>query len=176
MITAIHSNIILIFKMVEIYIFWRGFFLTECSLQDVNSDRHFSLSEYCRLENIHFFMSLYRYISSLMGSLVTHNCMEFAIMAAKNVAFDCIFGLDAGKEAGFITCARTGRIWFKTNQHDEPKQLSRSNSNAICHLRAVQRIELKPFKATTIQVAYAKRAMSKRWNGSQVHCITHLSL
>ncbi len=89
---------------------------------------------------------------------------------------DCIFGLDAGKEAGFITCARTGRIWFNTNQQDKPKQLSRSNNNAICHLRAVQSIELKPFKATTIEVAYAKRAMSKRWNGSQVHCTPHSSL
>ncbi len=79
-------------------------------------------------------------------------------------------------EAGFITCARTGRIWFNANQHDEPKQLSRSNCNAICHLRAVQRIELKLFKATTIEVAFAKRAMSKRWNGSQVHCTTHSSL
>ncbi len=63
---------------------------------------------------------------------------------------DCIFGLDAGKEAGFITCARTGRIWFNANENDEPKQLSRSNTNAICHIRAVQRMELKPFKATTI--------------------------
>ncbi len=44
---------------------------------------------------------------------------------------DCIFGKDAGTEAGFITCARIGRIWFNTNQHDEPKQLSRSNRNAI---------------------------------------------
>ncbi len=78
---------------------------------------------------------------------------------------DCIFGLDAGKETGFITCARTGRIWFNINEHDELKQLSKSNCNAICHLRAVQRIELKPFKATTIKVALAKRAMSKTWNG-----------
>ncbi len=89
---------------------------------------------------------------------------------------DCIFGLDAGKEAGFIRCAQTGRIWFNANQHDELKQLSRSYSNAICHLQAVQRIELKLLKATTIEVAYAKRAMSKRWNGSKVHCTTHSSL
>ncbi len=27
-----------------------------------------------------------------------------------------------------------------------------------------------------MKVAYAKRAMSKRWNGSQVHCTTHSSL
>ncbi len=27
---------------------------------------------------------------------------------------DGIFGLDAGKEAGFITCPQTGRIWFNT--------------------------------------------------------------
>ncbi len=47
---------------------------------------------------------------------------------------DCIFGLDAGKEAGFITCARKGRIWFNANEHDEPKQLSRSSCNAVCHL------------------------------------------
>ncbi len=86
---------------------------------------------------------------------------------------DCIFGLDTGKEAGFITCARTCRIWFNANEHDEPKQLSRSNCNAICQLRAVQRIELNPFKATTIKVVYAKRAMSKRWNGSEVHSMTH---
>ncbi len=79
---------------------------------------------------------------------------------------DCIFGLDAEKQAGFITCARTGRIWFNANEHGEPEQLSRSSSNAICHLRAVRSIELKPFKATTIEVAYAKRAMSKRWEGS----------
>ncbi len=86
---------------------------------------------------------------------------------------DCIFGLDAGKEADFVTYARTGWIWFNANQHDEPKQLSRSNNNAICHHRSVQRIELKLFKDTTIEVAYAKRAMSKRWNGSQVLSITH---
>ncbi len=89
---------------------------------------------------------------------------------------DCIFGLDAGKEASFITCAQTGRILLNANEHGEPEQLSRSSSNAICHLRAVQRIELEPFKATTIEVAYAKRAMSKRWDGSQVHCMTHSSL
>ncbi len=88
----------------------------------------------------------------------------------------CIFGLDAGMEAGFITCAQTDRIWFNANEHDEPKQLPRSSSNAVCHLRAVQRIELKPFKARTIKVAYAKRAISKRWDGSQVHCMTHSSL
>ncbi len=28
---------------------------------------------------------------------------------------DCIFGLDAGTVAGFITCHRTGRLWFNTN-------------------------------------------------------------
>ncbi len=75
---------------------------------------------------------------------------------------DCIFGLDAGSVAGFITCARTSRLWFNANQCEEPKQVSRSDCNAICHLRAVQRIELKPFEATTIEVTYAKRAMSKR--------------
>ncbi len=31
-------------------------------------------------------------------------------------------------------------------------------------------------KATTIEVAYAKRAMSKRWDASQVHCTSHSSL
>ncbi len=82
---------------------------------------------------------------------------------------DYIFGLDAGKGAGFITFARTGRIWFNANEHGEPEQLSRSSSNAICHLRAVGRIELKPFEATTIEVAYAKKAMSKRWEESQEH-------
>ncbi len=55
-------------------------------------------------------------------------------------------------------------------------QLARSDINAICHLIAVQRIELKPFKATTIEVAYAKRAMSNRLDGSQVHCTAHSSL
>ncbi len=84
--------------------------------------------------------------------------------------------LDAGKEADVITWARTGRIWFNTNKHNEPKQLFRSICNAICHLRAVQRIELKLFKATTIEVAFAKGAMSKRWDGSQVHSMTHSSL
>ncbi len=34
---------------------------------------------------------------------------------------DCIFGLDAGKEVGFITCVRTDRIWFNANEHDQPK-------------------------------------------------------
>ncbi len=82
---------------------------------------------------------------------------------------DCIFGLDAGSVAGFITCARTGRLWFNANQLEEPKQLSRSDCNAICH----QIIELKLFNATTIEVAYAKRAMSRR---SKVHCMTHSSL
>ncbi len=89
---------------------------------------------------------------------------------------DCIFGMDAGKEAGYITCARLGRIWFNANEHGKPEQLSRSSINDICHLRAVQRIELKLFKATTIEVAHEKRAMSKRWEGSQVHCMTHSSL
>ncbi len=87
---------------------------------------------------------------------------------------DSIFKLDAGNEAGFITCAGTGRIWFNANEHGEPEQLSFSCSNAICHLRAVQRIELKLLKATTIEVASAKRAMSKRWDGSHVHCMTHM--
>ncbi len=76
--------------------------------------------------------------------------------------------------AGLITCQRTGTLWFNANQREEPKQLSRSYSNAICHLRAVQRVELKPFK--TIEVAYAKRAMSKQWDGSQVLCMTHSNL
>ncbi len=89
---------------------------------------------------------------------------------------DCIFRLDAGTVAGFIICQRTGRLWFNANQRDEPKQLSRSDSNAICHIRAVQRVELKPFKTCPIEVAYAKRAMSNTWNGSQVLCMTHSSL
>ncbi len=59
---------------------------------------------------------------------------------------DCSFGLDAGKGAGFMTCARTGKIWFNLNEYNEPKQLSRSSSNAICHLRAVKRFELKRSK------------------------------
>ncbi len=62
---------------------------------------------------------------------------------------DCIFGLDARSVVGFITCAQTGRPWFNANQ---------------------------PFKATTIKVAYTKRAMSRRWDRSQVHCMTHSSL
>ncbi len=74
---------------------------------------------------------------------------------------DCIVGLDTGKEASFIRCTRTGRIWFNANEHGDPEQLYRSCSNAICCLRAVQKIELKPFKATTIKVAYVKIAMSK---------------
>ncbi len=35
-------------------------------------------------------------------------------------------------------------------------------------------IEHKVFKATTIEVAYAKRVMSKTWDGSQVHSMTSL--
>ncbi len=89
---------------------------------------------------------------------------------------DCIFGLDAGTVAGFKTCQRMSRLWFNANQCDQPKQLSRSDSNAICHLRAIQRVELKPFNTCTIEVAYAKRAMSKKWDGSQVLCTTHSSL
>ncbi len=42
----------------------------------------------------------------------------------------------------------------------------------MCHLRAAKRIELKLFKAATIE----KRAMSKHWKGSQVYCTTHSSL
>ncbi len=89
---------------------------------------------------------------------------------------DCILGLDARKVAGFITCARTGRIWFNVNEHGEPEQLSRSSSNAICHLRAVQRVQLKPFQTCTIEVAYAKRAMSMKLDGSQVLCMMHSNL
>ncbi len=89
---------------------------------------------------------------------------------------DCIFGLDAGKVAGFITCALTGMIWFNANEHDEPEQLSGSSCNAVRHLRAVKRIELKPFKVANIEVAYAKRAMSKNWKGAQVHCMTYSNL
>ncbi len=48
--------------------------------------------------------------------------------------------------------------------------------NAICNIRAVQTVELKPFKTCTIEVAYAKRAMSKKWDGSQVLCMNHFSL
>ncbi len=91
---------------------------------------------------------------------------KLAIFVCDLGDIDCIFGLDAWKEAGFITCARTGRIWFNANKHDKPRQLSRSSCNAICHLRTVQRIELKPFKAITIEVAYAKRVMFKRWDES----------
>ncbi len=40
----------------------------------------------------------------------------------------------------------------------------------------MKRIELKQFKAKAIEVAYAKRAMFKRWNGLQVHCTTHSTL
>ncbi len=89
---------------------------------------------------------------------------------------DYIFGLDAGTVAGFITCHRTGRLWFNANQREEPNQLSRSYSNVICHHRAVLTVELKPFKTCTIEVAYAKRAMSKKWDGSQVLCTTHSNL
>ncbi len=89
---------------------------------------------------------------------------------------NCIIGLDAGTMSGFITCQQTSRLWFSSNQCDEPKQLSSSYSNAICHLLAVQRVELKLFKTCTIEIAYAKRAMSKKWDGSQVLCTTHSSL
>ncbi len=89
---------------------------------------------------------------------------------------DCIFRLDLGTVAVFITCHQTDRLWFNANQWEEPKQLSRSYSNAICHLQAVQRLELKPFKTCTIKVAYAKRAMTKKWDGSQVLCMNHLNL
>ncbi len=89
---------------------------------------------------------------------------------------DFIFGLDAGKVAGLIRCARTGRNCFNANKCNEPEQLSRSSCNAVCHLRVVQRIELKRFKVATIKVAYAKRAMSKNWKGSLVHCRTHSSI
>ncbi len=54
--------------------------------------------------------------------------------------------------------------------------MSRNYSNAIFHLREVQRVELKPFKTWNIKVAHAKRAMSKKWDGSQVLCMTHSSL
>ncbi len=37
-------------------------------------------------------------------------------------------------------------------------------------------IELKLFKTTTIEVEYAERTMSKRWDQSKVHCTTHSSL
>ncbi len=49
---------------------------------------------------------------------------------------------------------------------------------AIAMLYAIfeQFRELNLNKITTIKVAYAKRAISKRWNGSQVHCTTHSSL
>ncbi len=96
------------------------------------------------------------------------NTFKLPIFVCDLGDIDCIFGLYAGKQAGFITCAQTGRIWFNANEHGEPEQLSRSSSNAICHL--------KPLKATTIKIAYAKRAMSKRWDGSQVLCTTHSSL
>ncbi len=105
----------------------------------------------------HVSIQMYGYTHSYLSSLATWEVL---------IAFLC---WDAGKEAGFITCARTGRIWFNAKEQDEPKQLPRSSCNAICYLRAVQRIE--PFKATTIKVAYAKR-----WDESQVHCMTHSSL
>ncbi len=91
---------------------------------------------------------------------------------------DCIFGLDAGMVAGFIISNRTCILWFNSNQHEEPKQLSRAivMQSAICHLRAVQRVGLKLSKACTIEVAYAKRAMSRKWNGSKVFCTTHSNL
>ncbi len=44
---------------------------------------------------------------------------------------DCIFGLNTGSVAGFITRERTGRLWFNSNQREEPKQLSRGDYNAI---------------------------------------------
>ncbi len=47
----------------------------------------------------------------------------------------------------------------------EPEQLSRSSSNAICDLRAVRSIDLKPSKATTIKVAYARQLCSKDGKG-----------
>ncbi len=75
---------------------------------------------------------------------------------------DYMFGMDAGRITGFVTCAHTGRIWFNGNETGQPEQLSRSSCNAICHLRAVKRIKLKPFKAGTIEVAYAKRALLER--------------
>ncbi len=89
---------------------------------------------------------------------------------------DCIFGMDAGKTTSFITCSQTGIIWFNANDLGEPEHLSRSSCNAICHLRAVKRNELKPFKVAISEVAYANRVMSKHWTGSQVHCIVHSSL
>ncbi len=78
---------------------------------------------------------------------------KLPIFACDLEDLDCIFGMDAGKITGFITCAHTGRIWFNAHEMGEPEQLSRNISNAICHLRTIIRIKL--FKTTTIEVAYA---------------------
>ncbi len=56
---------------------------------------------------------LLMYLYKCMGTLSNY--------LSSFVIWDCIFVLDAGKEAGFITCVRTVRIWFNANEHDEPK-------------------------------------------------------
>ncbi len=65
----------------------------------------------------------------LMMRSMFKNIMAQALNYQKKLA-----GLDAVKEAGLIACARTERIWFNANEPDEPKQLSRSSCNALCHL------------------------------------------
>ncbi len=37
-------------------------------------------------------------------------------------------------------------------------------------------LNLNCSKRQTIKVAFAKRAMFKKWNGSQIHCMTHTRL
>ncbi len=66
---------------------------------------------------------------------------------------DCIFGLDAGKVAVSSHEHEQAEFDSMHKEHGQPEQLYRISCNAVCHLRSVKIIELKPFKAATIDVA-----------------------
>ncbi len=164
------------------------FLMDSGASKSVKSSKHFmSISDLFRpmLSNTRMkFQVANEEVINAMGvahtSVQMYKCMfKLPIVVCDLGDLDHIFGMDAEKIAGFITYSCTGRIWFNANEMGESEQLSRVGAmqSAISEqLIMYKRIELKLFKAATIEVAYAKRAMSKHWEGSWVHCTTHSSL
>lgn len=67
-------------------------------------------------------------------------------------------------------------MFVQVESNLKPEQLSSRSTNAICLLREVRRIQFKPFKGTRLDVAYAKKTISKNCKESGVYCTTHSSI
>ncbi len=76
----------------------------------------------------------YSFHSSSICIYVLVQLLKLSIFVCDLCDINCIFGMDGGKIAGFITCSQTGRTWFNVDPTGKPQHISRQRCNVVCHL------------------------------------------